>query len=122
MRGSDPRSSPIAGSAATRRKQPNQGRAAVRETERPKELVHSPPQRGSPQTLKAQPPAGRRRLARSCPSVERDQVLEDQPTPTISARLDEQSTFGKPAKFDRRETELFGKRANFLGGAVIVAG
>jgi hypothetical protein len=31
-------------------------------------------------------------------------------TPAISARLHKQSTFRKPAKFDRRETEIFRKR------------
>ena len=36
------------------REEPSQGRAAVRETERLKELVHARPQRGSPQTPKAQ--------------------------------------------------------------------
>ena len=32
-------------------------------------------------------------LEKSYPSVERDQVLEDQRTPAIAARLDEQPTF-----------------------------
>jgi hypothetical protein len=41
------------------------------------------------------------RVWMSCSSVELDQVLEDQPTPTISARLQKQSTFGKIAKFNR---------------------
>src|ERR1700676_4224856 len=54
-------------------------------------------------------------------SVELDQVLKDQLTPAISARLHKQSTFRKPAKFDRRETEIFRKRANLLCGTVIVA-
>src|ERR1700682_4019934 len=54
-------------------------------------------------------------------SVEFDQVLKDQLTPAISARLHKQSTFRKPAKFDRRETEIFRKRTNLLRGAVIVA-
>ena len=45
-------------------------------------------------------------------SVELDQVLKDQPAPAISARLHKQSTFRKPAKFDRRETEIFRKRTN----------
>src|SRR5882724_1074278 len=54
-------------------------------------------------------------------SVELDQVLEDQLTPTISSRLHKQSTFRKPAKFDRRETEIFGKRTNLRCCAVIVA-
>jgi hypothetical protein len=44
-------------------------------------------------------------------SVELHQVLEDQPAPAIAARVHEQSTFRKPAKLDRRETELFRKRA-----------
>ena len=34
-------------------------------------------------------------------SVEIDQVLKDQFTPAISAGLHKQSTFRKPAKFDR---------------------
>ena len=54
-------------------------------------------------------------------SVELDQVLEDQPTPAISARLYKQSTFRKPAKFDRRETEIFRERTNLRRGSVIVA-
>src|ERR1700682_3624038 len=54
-------------------------------------------------------------------SVELDQVLKDQLTPAISARLHKQSTFQKPAKFDRRETEIFRKRTNLRCGAVIVA-
>src|SRR5580704_17164126 len=54
-------------------------------------------------------------------SVELDQVLKDQLTPAISARLHKQSTFQKPAKCDRRETEMFRKRANLRCGAVIVA-
>ena len=54
-------------------------------------------------------------------SVELDQVLEDQPAPAVSAGLHKQSTFGKAAKFDRRETEIFRKRANLICGAVIVA-
>src|ERR1700712_5538364 len=53
--------------------------------------------------------------------VELDQVLKDQLTPAISARLHKQSTFGKAAKFDRRKTESFRKRANLRCGAVIVA-
>src|SRR3954469_24513976 len=57
----------------------------------------------------------------SCSSVELDQVLKDQLTPAISARLDQQPTFRKPAKFDRRETEIFRKRTNLRGGSVIVA-
>src|SRR6202048_1506374 len=54
-------------------------------------------------------------------SVELDQVLEDQLTPAISARLDQQPTFRKPAKVDRRETEIFRKRTNLRCGSVIVA-
>src|ERR1700716_3919909 len=54
-------------------------------------------------------------------SVELDQVLKDQLTPAISARLHKQSTFQKPAKFDRRETEIFRKRTNLRYCAVIVA-
>src|SRR5450755_3679268 len=54
-------------------------------------------------------------------SVELDQVLKDQLTPAISARLHKQSTFRKPAKFDRRETETFRKRTNLRCCAVIVA-
>src|ERR1700684_4697913 len=54
-------------------------------------------------------------------SVELDQVLKDQLTPAISARLHKQSTFQKPAKFDWREPEFFRKRANLLCGTVIVA-
>jgi hypothetical protein len=54
-------------------------------------------------------------------SVELDQVLEDQLTPAIPARLHQQSTFRKPAKLDRRETEIFRKRSNLRCGAVIVA-
>ena len=54
-------------------------------------------------------------------SVELDQVLEDQSTPASSARLHEQSTFRKPAKLDRRETEIFRERTNLRCGAVIVA-
>jgi hypothetical protein len=57
----------------------------------------------------------------ACPSVELDQVLEDQLTPTISPRLHKQSTFRKPAQFDRREAEIFCKRTNLRCGAVIVA-
>jgi len=54
-------------------------------------------------------------------SVELDQVLKDQLTPAISARLHKQSTFRKAAKFDRRETEIFRMRTNLRCGAVIVA-
>jgi hypothetical protein len=53
--------------------------------------------------------------------VELDQVLKDQLTPAISARLHKQSTFRKPAKFDRRKTEIFRKRTNLRCGVVIVA-
>src|SRR5450631_3332963 len=53
--------------------------------------------------------------------AELNQVLKDQLTPAISARLHKQSTFRKPAKFDRRETEIFRKRTNLRCGAVIVA-
>src|SRR5450755_3709471 len=56
-----------------------------------------------------------------CSSVELDQVFEDQLPPGIAARLDQQPTFRKPAKFDRRETEFFRKRTNLRCGAVIVA-
>src|SRR5262245_26683282 len=48
----------------------------------------------------------------SCSSVELDQVLEDQMTPAVSTRLDQQSAFRKPTKFDWRETEIFCKRTN----------
>src|ERR1700730_937745 len=54
-------------------------------------------------------------------SVKLDQVLKDQLTPAISARLHKHSTFRKPAKCDRRETETFRKRTNLRCGAVIVA-
>src|ERR1700681_907915 len=54
-------------------------------------------------------------------SVELDQVLKDQLTPAISARLHKQPTFRKPAKFDRRETEIFRKRTNLRCSSVIVA-
>src|SRR5512132_3162637 len=57
----------------------------------------------------------------SCSSVELDQVLKDQPTPSVSARLHKQPAFRKPAKFDRRETQLFCELTNLLCGAVIVA-
>jgi hypothetical protein len=49
---------------------------------------------------------------KSSSSVELDQVLKDQPTPTVSARLHKQSAFEKAAKIDRRETEIFRKRDN----------
>src|SRR6202161_1866794 len=54
-------------------------------------------------------------------SVELNQVLKDQLTPAISARLHKQSTFRKPAKFDRREPKTLRKRTNLRCGAVIVA-
>src|SRR5450755_3022169 len=54
-------------------------------------------------------------------SVELDQVLEDQLTPAISARLHKESTFRKPAKIDRRETKGFRKRTDLVGCALIVA-
>ena len=54
-------------------------------------------------------------------SVELDQVLKDQLTPTVSARLDQQPAFRKPAEFDRRETEIFRKRTYLRCGGVIVA-
>src|SRR3984893_10427638 len=57
----------------------------------------------------------------SCSSVELDQVLKDQPTPSVPARLHKQPAFPKPAKFDRRETEIFRKRSNLLCSSVIVA-
>lgn len=40
-------------------------------------------------------------------SVELDQVLEDQLTPALAARLHQQSSFREPAELDRREAELF---------------
>src|ERR1700761_6866725 len=55
------------------------------------------------------------------PSVELDQVLEDEPPPGIPARLHKQSAFRKAAQVDRRETELFRQSTNLLGGSVIVA-
>ncbi len=45
-------------------------------------------------------------------SIEFDKVLKDQLTPAISARLDQQPTFGNASKFDRRETDIFRERAN----------
>ena len=42
-------------------------------------------------------------------------------TPALSARLHKQSTFRKPAKLDRCETEMFRKRTNLRYGVVIVA-
>jgi hypothetical protein len=56
-----------------------------------------------------------------CSSVKLDQVLEDQPAPAIFARLHKQSSFREPAKFYRREPEIFRKRANLLCGTIIVA-
>src|SRR3954454_24516216 len=61
------------------------------------------------------------RVGTSCSSVELDQILEDQLTPAVSTRLQEQSAFRKPAKLDRREAESFRKRANLHCGVVIVA-
>ena len=43
-------------------------------------------------------------------------------TPTISARLHKQSTFRKPAKSDRRETEMFREFTNLRCSVFIVAG
>src|ERR1700722_19600667 len=63
---------------------------------------------GLPRTRSGAPRAAERPAAqvpRHGSSVKLDQVLEDQLTPSISARLDEQSTFRKSAKLDRRETE-----------------
>jgi len=54
-------------------------------------------------------------------SVELDQVLKDQPAPTISARLHKQSAFGKPAKFDRHKTELFRELTDLRCSVFIVA-
>lgn len=56
------------------------------------------------------------------PSVELDQVLEDQSAPAISTRLDQQSTFRKPTQLDRCETEIFRKPTDFRCCFVIVAG
>src|SRR6266567_7884540 len=53
--------------------------------------------------------------------VELDQVLEDQVPPPFPARMHRQSTFRKPAKLDRRDTESFRKRTNLRCGAVVVA-
>jgi hypothetical protein len=55
-------------------------------------------------------------------SVELDEVLEDQPTPTVSARLHKQSAFRKPANLNRRETKTFRELANFRRSVFIVAG
>jgi len=60
-------------------------------------------------------------LVASLSSVELDQVLKDQPTPAISARLHQQAAFRKPAKFDRRETKFFRKRTNLRCCGVVVA-
>src|SRR4051795_11574797 len=57
----------------------------------------------------------------SCSSAELDEILEDQVAPAVSARLDQQSAFRKPAEFDRREAELFRKRANLRCGRVTIA-
>jgi hypothetical protein len=65
-------------------------------------------------------PRGGRNL-RSLSSVQLDQVLEDQLPPGISPRLDKQPTFRKPAKVDRRETEIFRKHTNLHQSAFIVA-
>src|SRR3546814_20621755 len=54
-------------------------------------------------------------------SVKLDQILEDQAAPAIRVRLHKQATFRKPAKFDRRESEISRKRRNLLAGSVIVA-
>src|ERR1035438_6308013 len=54
-------------------------------------------------------------------SVELDQILEEQLTPAVAARLYKQSTFRKPAKFDRRETESFRNGTNLRCRSVIVA-
>src|SRR5476649_2134682 len=61
------------------------------------------------------------RTMRSRLIVELDQVLKDKLPPAISARLHKQSTFRRPAKFDRRETEIFRKRTNLRCRSVIVA-
>src|SRR5476649_1869282 len=61
------------------------------------------------------------RTMRSRLIVELDQVLKDKLTPAISARLHKQSTVRKPAKFDRRETEIFRKRTNLRCSVVIIA-
>src|SRR5690606_3472050 len=53
--------------------------------------------------------------------IELDQVLEDQLTPAVSARLDKQPTLRKPAESDRRETEIFREHSNLRCGAFIVA-
>src|SRR3546814_11884840 len=45
----------------------------------------------------------------------------DQAAPAIRVRLHKQATFRKPAKFDRRESEISRKRRNLLAGSVIVA-
>ena len=52
---------------------------------------------------------------------ELDQVLEDQLTPAISARLHKQSTFRKPAKCDRRETQMLRELTNLRCSSFIVA-
>jgi len=52
---------------------------------------------------------------------ELDQILDDQLTPAIAARLHKQSTFGEPAQFDREETYILRERTNLRCGSVIVA-
>ena len=53
--------------------------------------------------------------------VELEQVLEDEMPPALSARLDEQTSLRQPANLDRREPEMFRKRANIVRGSVVVA-
>src|ERR1700691_1667415 len=65
--------------------------------------------------------AGSHRNLRSRFLSRLDQVLKDQLTPAISARLHKQSALRKAAKFDRRETEIFRKRADLRCSSVIVA-
>lgn len=48
-------------------------------------------------------------------------MFEDQPTPTVSARLDKQPTFRQAAQLDWRETQLLRKRTHLRCCAVIVA-
>src|SRR4051794_18483809 len=52
--------------------------------------------------------------------VELDQVLEDQWAPAVPARLHKKSAFRKPAKLDRRESQLSRKRTDLRCCAVIV--
>jgi len=84
----------------------------------------TPPRAGRrfSQTVAALCPQGRiaSKICDPDSSVELDQVLEDQWTPAISARLHKQSAFRKPAKCDRRETEILRKRTSLRCGAVIV--